>query len=131
MGLLDGPLRSVAANLVGKFGKPVTVKYVATGTYDPATGSTTGGSYISANVRVVVGDAAQLARGGFGETGEVRMDDLALTVAAQTFEAAFGAAAVPATDDEITIDGSVYMVVQVKPTWSGEQVALYELQVRR
>ena len=42
-----------------------------------------------------------------------------------------GESVVPEPDDKVTIDGDKWKVINVDATYSGEQVAIYTMQVRR
>ncbi|HEX7048652.1 MAG TPA: hypothetical protein VF188_00450 [Longimicrobiales bacterium] len=131
MGVLDGVARSVAGTLIARFGKRVGVVYRRGGTYDPASGTITGAPEATATLSALMGDTQRLQRLGFGEIGEVQAGDLAVDLPARDFEAAFGAGAVPTPADAVVVDGVEYQVKQVKPMWSGEQVAMYTLHIRR
>lgn len=118
MALLDGPMRSVASSLVGKFGKAVTFTYQATGAYDVDTGSA-----------VVTPTASSMT----GVVEEYRTDELGDLIEAGDVKITFAAlgATEPKTDDTVTIGGDVFHVVRVTSIWSGDLQALYAVQARR
>ena len=117
---LDDRARLAALNLLAKYGKSLTLCQTVK-TYDPAIGS------------IVAEETAE-----YTISGLIRAYTLAqrLNTAIQAGDlrvlfAAQGLATTPVPDDRITIDGSDWVVVSVTPTYSGEQVALWEAQVRK
>lgn len=117
---LDGPLRAVAKNVMRRFGAEGTIEYVGTGTYNPTTGTA------SSDV-----DKTLTAKGLVERYTSAEIDgtlvlrgDLKWTVAALGIDA-------PRPNDLVTIDEKRHTVISVSPTWSGEEVALYALQLRR
>ena len=119
---LDVKARSTASRLIAKFGKSVTHTSITTGTYDPATGSSSLTS-AAASVRAVVEDYSLQASGAAFQSGLIISGDKKITMAAQ-------GAVKPKPGDTFTVDGVVYAIVRVTETWSGELVALYECQGR-
>lgn len=115
---LDLELPGLATELIEEYGKAITFGVVATGTYDPATGENTTGAGGGLTLKAIVEpDKGQAVRAGLVEGA-----DFKLTIAKGDFT--------PTTEDIVTIDGVAYTVVLVKPTYSGELIALYEIWVR-
>lgn len=131
MTVLDGPLRGVAKTLLGQLGKTVTYRRIVAGDYDPQTSDTWPETKTTATIAVQVEDTNRLEKLGFELTGEIRTGDFGLVLAAQAFEEAFGAGLRPEGGDEVDFESKTYRVLQVKPLYSGDQVATYTLQVRR
>lgn len=123
MGILDGPLRSAAQTVIGQFGKPATLRTPG-GSYDPATGKVTDSPSDEA-ITVTVGDTTRLVELGFVEEGGVTHRDLFVEVAAAELSSD------PTNDQELILDSVTHQVKGVKPVYSGEQVALWQLHVRR
>lgn len=126
MSVLDGPLRAVAKNLARTFGREGTIEYVSTGGYNTTTG-TAGQSTTSETVQGAVENYS--SREIDGTT--VLRGDLKWTIAAKDIDE-------PRPNDlvdfgEETPDGKRirWTVVDPHPVYSGEQVALYEVQLRR
>jgi hypothetical protein len=119
-GALDTRMRSLAQRLTDKFGKAVVLREFAGNTFDPSTGQNTA-SYTDHNANAVVRSYAERLIDG----SSVQVGDLEVSVPAKdlTF--------VPDTQDRLRMDGVEYAIVNPQRTYSGEQVALYVLQVRR
>lgn len=123
MGILDAPLRNVASTLATKFGQEVTITFRTTGSYNATTG-TAAKTDATQTVRAIV--EPYKARFQAGETeGGARANDLQLTIAAQ------GLTREPNVGDKVSVGGQEHEVVEVDPTYSGDQVAIYTVHVRR
>jgi hypothetical protein len=116
---LDGPLRNVAKALLGQFGKPGLVEYLSTGTYNPTTGEASQ-STSRATVSGVVEDYS--AKEIDGTT--VLRGDLKWTIPAKDVTR-------PAPNDMVTLDDVRYTVITSRSHYSGEQEALYQVQLRK
>jgi len=119
-GALDAEMRDLAVELTEEFGKPITITRETGSSYDPSTG-TTSPTYTdySANSAPPSSFEYRNIDGSLIQTG-----DLVIGVPAK------GLNIEPSTADTVKLDGTVYQVVQVRPQWSGEKVALYEMQLR-
>ena len=115
MGALDA-LVGVSASLHGTFGRSVTIRRNATGAYDPAT-LTASSTPTDESVKAVFSQyrANELV-------GPIEAGDLRCTVYTATE---------PSVDDEIVDGSTVYKIVRVSSQYATDQVAYYELQVRR
>lgn len=123
MTALDTKFRSLATELINKYGKSITLTSVTTGTYNPATGSVTN-TTSAVTVKAIVEDYNYRDSGvGFTE-GLIKIGDKKFTVAAIDLSVA------PKPGDTITLGSSTYSVIRVIETWSGEQIASYEIQGR-
>ena len=121
MTALDTRFRSLATKIINKYGKSITLTSVTTGTYNPATGSVTN-TTSSATVKAIVEDYSY-QDSGFTE-GLIKVGDKKFTVAAIDLSSA------PKPGDTITLGSSTYSVIRVIETWSGEQIASYEIHGR-
>lgn len=121
MTTLDDKLRPLASNLIDKFGKTVTLTTQSAGTYDPATRTTTI-TPTSVTPKAVIEEytAGQM----FAGDGLILAGDKRLTFAAADITR-------PEPGDTVTIDSVVWTIKAVQETWSGEQVAIYVVQVRK
>jgi len=118
MGVLDGPLRAVSKTVIDTFGTAGTLTHRTEGAYNVTTGTSTPTTSTTA-VNGTLSDYSANERGD-----GIRATDLKFTIPAASVTTA------PDPDDTVTIDGTVYQVVDVRPTYSGDQVAIYELQLR-
>lgn len=116
MGTLDA-LTKVAKKLHAKFGTEVTLRQVTTGAYDPAIG-TAAETVTTVNISGVPAAYSDME---FGDT--IKQGDLRLTIA--------GEDATPTMDDEVEFGGNRYEIVDIKVQYATDDVAYYELQLRR
>ena len=116
---LDVKFRKLATDKIAQFGKAVTHTVTTAGAYDPATGSLTP-STTTATLKAIISDYKPQAFG----VGLVLAGDKKLSIAAADITA-------PKPGDTITLDGVVWTVMNVQETWSGEQVAMLDIQVRK
>ncbi len=117
---LDTKARATSDRLIGKFGKSVTLTRVVEGTYDPSTGDMAAGSTTTQTVAALVKDFNGIEL----LSGAIQAGDRKVSIAALN-------ATEPQIGDTMTVDTLVYNVLAVKSIWSGEKVAIYELQVRK
>lgn len=122
-GALDTRMRATASRLLGKYGKAMTLTHTVAGTYNHSTGMTGSPSVTTAQVNGYVDDA-------FRKLGATYGPDLVQAGDHDVMFAALGLPFTPVPGDTITIDGQVMKAYIVKPTYSGEKVALYNLLVR-
>lgn len=121
MTALDTKLRATASSLLSKFGKSVTLTSLTSGAYDSST-RTTATTESNTTANAIIEDYNNGAI--FVSGGLILMGDKKLTFAASDVS-------MPSPGDTVTIDSVVWSVKSVKETWSGEQVASYEVQVRK
>lgn len=100
----------------------VTLTTTTPGTYDPTTGTTSGGSTSTATVRAVVEDYKGLA---LLPGTQIQAGDKKITVAAANISAA------PKPTDTVTVGGVVFSIVNVVTTQPGSAAVIYEIQARR
>lgn len=118
---LDLEIPGLATELINEYGKNIAYTRIDSGDYDPATSSAGAGNGEPVNIKGIL----EPYKGQMFEGELVETDDLKLTCAGEAF------ALVPTSGDKVEFDGKTYNIVNVKPTYSGELVALYELQIRR
>jgi hypothetical protein len=99
----------------------VTLTSITAGTYDPATGTVTGGSTTTTSVRAVVEDFKGLSL----LNGLIQAGDKKITVAAANVTTA------PKPTDTVTVGGIVYAVVNVVTVQPGSAAVIYEIQARK
>lgn len=119
---LDKKMRATAERLITKFGKAAQYTQHSDGAYDPSTGAVSSAGPDSHNVTIAPPAGYDEH---FVDGDSVQSSDLKTSLSASmiSFE--------PAVRDELTVDGKRYTILHVNPLYSGEQVALYELQLRR
>lgn len=120
---LDAPLRSVSQKVIDKFGQSVTLRIVTAGSYDPST-RTASNTDADQTVNGII-TKPSLGASQFSEAGAVRLGDRQVTIPAKNLTT------VPDTSSLVVIDSKEYEVVEVNPVYSGDEVAIYELLVRR
>lgn len=119
-GALDARMRSLAERLVDKFGKPVTLRRTSS-TYNPVTGTTSETTANHAVNAVVELYEDRLIDGSLVQVGDMRVTVPAASLSVEP----------STTTDTLILDGDTWQLVRVLPVWSGEQVATYQLQVRK
>ncbi len=120
-------MRALALDLIDRFGKEITYTKEEVGaTYDPATGKNSGGSTSSFTIKVSPPDPYDISL----VDGEIiRAGDARCLVAARAAE---DLGLIPdSITDKLDFGGAIWTVVGVKHIWSGDQVAAFELQVRK
>lgn len=124
---LDTELGPLAVELIEEYGKEVSYTVTSPGVYDPATGAAApaGAPF---TIKAIVEDYSLQGSGQGFASGLIEVGDKKLTVAAQSENMA---GKEPTTSDTIIVDGVTYTVQNVKKVYSGELVALYEIQGRK
>lgn len=132
MGVLDAALGKVAQTLIGKFGRPaVIVRQGAGGGYNARTGTITGAATeFSIPCEVVFEEYTESQVDGT----LIRAGDRVALVSRLRIQATEDASASPEPipqSDVLTEGGRTWQIVRVTGISSGEQEAVYKLQVRR
>ena len=99
----------------------VTLTSVTPGTYDPSTGTVTGGSTTTTTLRAVVEDFKGLEL----IAGLVQAGDKKVTIAGANV------ASEPKPTDTVTVGSVVYAVERVNAVAPGSSAVIYELTCRR
>ena len=117
---LDAEMRDLAVELAEELGKAVTVQEVES-EYDPVAGKTveTVTDHDVYAAPPVAFNVRQL------DSSVVQIGDQQLSIPAQSI------AIEPSTKDRVLMDGETWQIQRVEPTYSGDQVALYTLHLRR
>lgn len=119
MATLDAPMRGVASTLLALFGTTVTLVFLDTSGYDPATAS------VSPSESTEAGKGAFVKYRHDEVDGErVQAGDVKVIVAAKDWTND------PTTADKLRFGSIEYDVVGVNADYSGDQIALYTMQVR-
>lgn len=117
MGLATS-LKKVASKAISKFGGDVTIRFVAAGAYDTATGEVTETETDTVVKGIVEGVSER-------EVNElIRTTDKRLTVAANDLTTA------PSTKDRVVISSVVYQIIRVNTTEQDNIAITYELTLR-
>lgn len=111
------PLQSTATRLIEKFGRDLTFARQTQGAYNPATGQTSNTSSTFTK-KCVVSDFSDMSN---TTQGVEVMGDVKLLALNGNY----------VVDDTVTIDGSVYRVVDVKEIKPSETQMYCELRVRK
>lgn len=117
---LDTPLRAASKTLIAKFGKACTYIEAAAPTHYPADGLVVENETTHSVTAVMEAVNRRLVDGS-----RIQATDQFATIAATALTVT------PSTTGRLTVDGIEHSIVGVEPTFSGEQVALYRLQLRR
>lgn len=123
---LDATLRPTADRLIGKLGKSATLTRESQGTFDPGSGTYTGGGTTDYSVTVT---PPRRFRQDQIDGQLVQQNDFEVSVAALNLSIA-PTQGDDATSDTLTMDGTVYQIIRVQPVYSGQLVAYYRLQCR-
>lgn len=119
MTALDDEIGPLAADVIGEFGKSVTLVRVTAGAYNPTTSASTN-TESSETVKAIVEDYKPYELvNGLAVAGDKK-----LTVAASGLSQ-------PQLTDAIVIDGVRFSIVTLQTINSGEDAALYILQGRK
>lgn len=122
MGILDGPLAGVSKTLLNTFGKSITYVRITEGVYDTATMKKVPAATANENVKGQIGSFA---------ANEVRGTIAAADIKVLIARTDAGLTAAPKLKDKLIIDAVTYEIVAVTPTYTGDEIALFELAVRR
>jgi len=115
---LASPLRKVASKLMARFGGVATIRRVATGSYDPATG-TIAETNTDTTVRGVLEDV------NIREVNElVQAGDKRLIVAAADLSTA------PTTVDKVLINSVVHQIIRIQTIEQDNTAITYEMILR-
>ncbi len=120
---LDAKFVPLVLSKLETFGKDAVFTVYPSAGYDPTTGKLTPGTGTPYTVKII---PPYPYEHGYRGPDVIQAGDM------QTGIAASGLAFTPKPDAmTVTIDGQVYRIVSVEPIYSGEQVCLYLLQLRR
>jgi hypothetical protein len=115
---LASPLRKVASKLMARFGGVATIRRVATGSYDPATG-TIAETNTDTTVRGVLEDV------NIREVNElVQAGDKRLIIAAADLTTA------PTTVDKVLINSVVHQIIRIQTIEQDNTAITYEMILR-
>lgn len=118
--VMDIKMRAVAARLIAKFGKSVSLTTLGTNSYDVTTGDSTPASTKTKTLKGIVRAPTQYEY----DSGTAASGDSYFIVSA------LGLITPPDLGDKFVIDGATWKIVSVEPTFSGEQVAIYTCHLR-
>lgn len=123
MGILDNALKNATKSVYGAFGKPMALRRQVGGGYDPSTGGQSDPTFANYRVNGRVEDYADaLVDGALVQAG-----DRKVTFAAADLPRGLR----PEVTDKWLVGNIAYSIVRVKGTDATEEVALWEVQVRR
>lgn len=117
-------LQATASRLLKDKGQLVTFTRTTEGTFDPVTGKRTGTSESTFTADGVLGNYSGKEAGALRAAGvEVRMDDRKLLIAAPETP--------PDLGDKVTVGGTSYTILNIKPVNPAGTAITYELHLRR
>ena len=119
---LDTELRLAAYDIIAEYGKEISFTVPASTTYDPATGGVTLGTE---TVHLVKTSPPERFDEKYIDGDLIRARDLFVLL--PTLNTTF----TPTLAMRVEIDSIAYDIVTVTPIYSGEQIAVYELQLRQ
>lgn len=119
MTTLDTRARAGALRMLNKYGKTITFTHRTPGTYDPATSTSTPIETTATPKAYITEPSREQLSKGVLASSEVAM----IAAAALPFE--------PKAGDQVTKDGKVHIVGWRDPLYSGEQVALWWVELKR
>lgn len=123
-GRLDKTARASSKRLIDKLGKALTVVREEQ-TYDPSTGqTTTTETTVSVNATPPKDYTTARIDGTLIEQG-----DTVIQIAAKGLD--LGTPDAPQDTDKVDIDGNRWGIVQIGRVYSGDQIALYTLHLRK
>lgn len=129
MGVLDGALGRVANTLIGKFGRPaVLLRPGSGGRYDPDTGRVVGGT---ASVEIPCEVVFQVYADSQVDGTVIRAGDRVALVSRLRLQGSVAAHEPVPQSDVLVEGGRTWQIVRLSGISSGEQEAVYSLQVRR
>lgn len=115
---------ATAQRLLAQFGQPVTITRVTGGTEDPLTGDVTGQTTESYTPNGVLLNYSVKEAGDSRAAGnEIRTSDRKLLLAPFDVD--------PVVTDSVTVDGSEWTIIRIKPLRPAGQTLLHEIQVRK
>lgn len=117
-------MAEVAADMLEEFGVAITVKYITTSAYDPATGSATADT-VTKSAKGYVDDYADRDIDGT----KIKVGDRRVYLS--VLDAAGLPIAKPGTTDKLTISQLDYSIVNSKAIPGAGTASLYIVQVRR
>lgn len=117
---LDAIIGPLALDLIDEFGKLIKLTTVQQGVYDIETGSS-----VAVDTSVFIKAIVEKYKGQEYTSGLIETGDKKVTIAGQSVSEK------PTTSDTVEFDGEVYTIQNVKAVYSGELIALYEMQARQ
>ena len=119
---LDKELREAALEIINEVGRNMDFTIPLANAYDPATGAGTEAICTTYTVKVSppIDYAQRYVDGASVQRGDARI-----------FMAASGLPLTPVRDMVVKFDGITFKAVAVLPIYSGEQIAAFEVQLRK
>jgi len=113
-------LAKTALKQIAKFGRSVTLRTVAAGTFDTSTGTVSGASNSDVVVKALV-------------TGykDKQIDGQIIRHGDKMVMIAGSAVTTPPVSNDIVVDGGDYKIVNIETIQPGDTVLIYKLQVRK
>lgn len=120
--VLDTEILPEVLDVIETYGKTVTVSQVGVGTYDPTTGVGTPDSTTPYSAKASPPDRFDNA---LIDNDNIQVGDTYIIFAGQ------GLAFTPRVGMKVTIDSVIWRCIAVTPFYSGEQIAAWEVHLRK
>lgn len=121
---LDNEALPLVLETLAEFGKAVVIKIYPSASYSPSTGSTTPGTAIQYNKKII---PPYPYENKYIDGDIIREGDLQSGIAASGLE--FSLEKPDLT--RFVIDGFEWLVISAKPVYSGDSIAMYQLHLRK
>lgn len=113
------PLAAVAVSLIADFGQAATIRRVSGDTYDPVTGTTTGGTTTDTAAQAVIVGISKDYAAQLG--GSVQSGDMMALIATYA----------PVQSDSLILGADTWAILDVQEVKPGDTALLYKAHVRR
>lgn len=123
---LDITMPALALRLITQYGASVTIQHMVAGAYDPTTSIQTEviSTLTTSGVVEEYAEGIRFLGDKLGSSGIIEGDKKVSIPAS-------GLSFVPVPGDKLTVGGITFGIIGVASAWSGQNVALYALHVRR
>lgn len=127
---LDDVFVPLADDMLSTYGKTATLRSYPSAGYDPTIGDTTLGTPVDETVKVSPPEAVDT--GGIRAVGEhLVVGEISSSYELLAYIAAQDLATNPEVGMHLILDTTSYEITMVSPVYSGEQICLYRLYLRR
>ena len=128
MGILDGPFRTVAKSLIGTLGTSAVTITRKEGDYDPATDQD---ATTTTTIAINISPPAPFKQEQVDGSAILSSDLMCYVSASDLDDESFDVTLGTNVTLSLEYDGKEYAIVAIKEMRSGDQVAAYELQLRK
>ena len=119
---LDDRILPLIPQLLTSLGKTVRFFVVESGEYSPESGSVGPGTTTAVDLKATPPEAMKV---GLQDGDIVKVGDVRILIAAE------GLAFTPEATQQVKIDSDRWRIVHTEPIYSGEEIAAYQIQLRK